>query len=117
MKQERKKTFLRQDGECGDGTIGRFTICLQGLSGKKILSSLVNHEKKLVIIDEVGLLEIQNKGWSACIDDLLRNSSNHLLITVRDIYVECCQEEMGSGRGNHFLYTGDRLSESREVNH
>ena len=66
--------FLRQNGECGDGTIGRFTICLKGLEeGKKILSSRIQHKNNLVIIDEVGLLEIQNKGWSDCIDDFWKN--------------------------------------------
>ncbi len=84
-----KVDFLRQNGECGDGTIGRFTICLKGLEeGKKILSSGMRHENNLVIIDEVGLLEIQNKGWSDGIYNLLEKSSNHLLITVRDSYVD-----------------------------
>jgi nucleoside-triphosphatase THEP1 len=84
-----KTDFLRQNGECGDGTIGRFTICLKGLEeGKKILNSWVQHQNNLVIIDEVGLLEIQDKGWSVCIDHLLEKSSNHILITVRDSYVD-----------------------------
>jgi len=85
----KKVDFLRQKGECGDGTIGRFTICSKGLEeGKKILSSGMRHKNNLVIIDEVGLLEIQNKGWSDGIYDLLEKSSNHLLITVRDSYVD-----------------------------
>jgi nucleoside-triphosphatase THEP1 len=84
-----KEVFLRQNGECGEEKIGKFTICSKGLEeGRKILNSLVNHEKKLVIIDEVGMLEIKNNGWSCCIDDLLNKSSNHLLLTIRDIYVD-----------------------------
>jgi nucleoside-triphosphatase THEP1 len=84
-----KTDFLRQNGEGGDGTIGRFTICLKGLEeGKKILDSGIQQQNNLVIIDEVGLLEIQDKGWSVCIDQLLEKSSNHILITVRDSYVD-----------------------------
>jgi nucleoside-triphosphatase THEP1 len=84
-----KADFLRQNGECGDETIGRFTICAKGLEvGKKILSSGIQYKNNLVIIDEVGLLEIQNKGWSDCIDDLFEKSSNHLLITVRDSFID-----------------------------
>ena len=83
-----KVDFLRQNSEYGEGTIGRFTICLKGLEeGKKILSSGIQHKNNIVIIDEVGFLEIQNKGWSVCIDQLLEKSSNHILITVRDSYV------------------------------
>jgi nucleoside-triphosphatase THEP1 len=84
-----KEEFLRENGKSGIGTIGRFIICSKGLAeGKKIINSLINHPNKLVIIDEVGLLEIQNNGWSNCIDDLLGKSSNHILMTVRDIYVD-----------------------------
>ncbi|HBH84431.1 MAG: hypothetical protein A2X05_14210 [Bacteroidetes bacterium GWE2_41_25] len=84
----KKKEFLRQDRECRGGKIGKFNICEKGLvEGKKIINSLINNENKLVIIDEVGLLEIQNNGWSDCINALLGKPSNHILLTVRDIYV------------------------------
>jgi len=89
-----KEAFLRQDTEPGGGRIGRYTISTSGLAiGRNILSSLVDHERKLVVIDEVGLLEIQNNGWAESIDDMIRNSSNHLLITVRDIYVEAVRKQ------------------------
>jgi nucleoside-triphosphatase THEP1 len=85
----RRVEFLRQNGADGDGKRGRFTICEKGLSaGINILYSLADHSRKLIIIDEVGLLEIQDKGWSECISTLLKNSSNHVLMTVRDIYVD-----------------------------
>ena len=84
----KKKEFLRQDREGRGGKIGKFNICEKGLvEGKKIINSLINNENKLVIIDEVGLLEIQNNGWSDCINALLGKPSNHILLTVRDIYV------------------------------
>jgi nucleoside-triphosphatase THEP1 len=83
-----KADFLRQNGIAEEGMIGRFIICDRGLSrGKDVLNSLLGHDKKLIIIDEVGLLEIQGRGWSDSITDILERSSCHLLMTVRDIYV------------------------------
>jgi nucleoside-triphosphatase THEP1 len=84
-----KTDFLRLNGECGKETIGRFSICAKGLAeGNKILRGRTQNENHLIIIDEVGLLEIQNKGWAESIDELLEKSSNHLLFTVRDSFVE-----------------------------
>ena len=84
----RKEAFLRQNEECGSETIGRYTICPEGLAmGNSVLSSLVLKENRIVIIDEVGMLELGNRGWSDCINNLLAKSKNHILFTVRDKYV------------------------------
>jgi nucleoside-triphosphatase THEP1 len=84
-----RKKFLREKGDCSSGSIGRFGICREGLSaGRKILGSFVNSWEILVIIDEVGLLELQDGGWSGSIKSLLDRSGNNILMTVRDIYVE-----------------------------
>jgi nucleoside-triphosphatase THEP1 len=84
-----KEDFLRQDEDTGEERIGRFRISEKGLAaGREILNSLLNHKQKFVIIDEVGMLELQDKGWAEDINNLLRKSSNHILITVRDIYIE-----------------------------
>lgn len=84
-----KEEFLRQEMGTGNEKIGRFRISEKGLAeGRKILRSMVNQGRDLVIIDEVGMLELQDKGWAECIDELLLKSSNNILFTVRDIYVE-----------------------------
>ncbi|MBK8882720.1 MAG: DUF2478 domain-containing protein [Bacteroidales bacterium] len=84
-----KEDFLRQEIGTGNEKIGRFRISEKGLAeGRKILRSMVNQGHDLVIIDEVGMLELQDKGWAECIDELLLKSSNNILFTVRDIYVE-----------------------------
>jgi nucleoside-triphosphatase THEP1 len=83
-----KETFLRQYEECGSERIGRFTICPKGLAlGNAILNSLILSENTFVIIDEIGLLEIRNKGWFDCLNDLVENSGNHILLIVRDTYI------------------------------
>jgi nucleoside-triphosphatase THEP1 len=80
-----KEVFLRQHEECGSERIGRFTICPKGLAfGNSILKSLVLSPNTFVVIDEIGLLEVSNKGWSDCLNDLLENSRNTILLIVRD---------------------------------
>jgi nucleoside-triphosphatase THEP1 len=84
-----KEVFLRENGESGSERVGRFKIYPKGLAmGQSILSSLLSAGKEIIIIDEVGLLELRNKGWSECIDKLLDKSENHILITVRDTYID-----------------------------
>jgi nucleoside-triphosphatase THEP1 len=83
-----RERFLREEGDCNSGRIGRFRICRKGLSaGRKILDSFIDGRGKLIIIDEVGLLELQDGGWAASIKSLLDRSPNHILMTVRDVYV------------------------------
>jgi nucleoside-triphosphatase THEP1 len=55
--------------------------------GNAILNSLILSENTFVIIDEIGLLEIRNKGWFDCLNDLVENSGNHILLIVRDTYI------------------------------
>jgi nucleoside-triphosphatase THEP1 len=84
-----KEIFLRQNEDCGYEKIGKFTISPKGLAmGKAILSSLVMTEDMIVIIDEVGLLELRNNGWSECINKLLDKARNHILITVRTSFID-----------------------------
>lgn len=81
--------LLRQDGKCGSERIGRYTICKGGIErGNEILSSLASRKIQLIIIDEVGLLELQDEGWTKSINQLLAESSVNLLITVRTDYVD-----------------------------
>jgi nucleoside-triphosphatase THEP1 len=84
-----RAAFLRQNEECGTEKIGRFNICPKGLAlGKTILSTFLLSDNRIVVIDEVGSLELRNKGWASCIDELLEHSGHHIIITVRDIHVD-----------------------------
>ncbi len=98
-----KEAFLRQNEECGSKTIGRFTICSKGITmGNRVLRSLISLGNKIVIIDEVGLLELQNKGWAAGINGLLTESKSHILFTVRDIYVNDIKTKWNLGEATIF---------------
>jgi nucleoside-triphosphatase THEP1 len=83
-----KTIFLRQNEESGSEKIGRFTISPEGLAvGRAVLHSLIMKGNSIVIIDEVGLLELQDKGWAESIRELLQKRANHILLTVRNTFV------------------------------
>ena len=65
--------------------IGRFEICREGIEkGNEILCQTLILKPNLVVIDEVGRLELRGDGWFQSIQNLLEASANLLLITVRD---------------------------------
>ncbi len=83
-----KTIFLRQNEESGSEKIGRFTISPEGLAvGRAVLHSLIMKGNSIVIIDEVGLLELQDKGWSESVHELLQKRANNILLTVRNTFV------------------------------
>ena len=97
------EAFLRENEDCGSERIGRFTICPKGLAmGKAILTSLVLKENIIVIIDEVGLLELGGRGWADCVNALLTKSKNHILFTVRDRYVDDVKNKWNLGEATTF---------------
>ncbi len=84
-----KEAFLRETGESGSDRIGRFTICQKGLTmGISVLKSLALKKDMLIIIDEVGSLELRNMGWSECLDGLTGKSDNPVIMTVRSTLVD-----------------------------
>ena len=84
-----REVFLRQSSLDNRIKIGRFNIHLQGLQkGIKTLKSSIDTNTQIVIIDEVGKLELDNNGWASGIDELIKNAQNHLLLVIRDRYIE-----------------------------
>jgi nucleoside-triphosphatase THEP1 len=99
----KREAFLRQNEECGSEKIGRFTICPKGLAmGNSVLRSLVSQENGIAIIDEVGLLELGDRGWADCINDLLAKSKKSVLFTVRDKYVMEVKNKWNLGKAITF---------------
>ncbi len=85
----RREIFLRQDEEKWTEAIGRFKINPQGLEfGNSVLEPGNQKGNKLIIIDEIGILEVENRGWADSVDRLIRASSNNILMTVRDTFAE-----------------------------
>lgn len=85
----KREVFLTENERTGKETIGKFYISPKGLErGRSILGELVTVKTGIVIIDEVGLLELQGRGWNDAIYQLLERSSNHILMTVRNKFVD-----------------------------
>lgn len=77
--------LLRQDDDAGKERVGKFSIYPEGfVKGNLVLLPATLAGIKIVVIDEVGLLEIDDKGWSGALQSLINASANHLLLTVRD---------------------------------
>ena len=86
---EDKEVFLRRTEEDSMEKIGIFSIYPEGIKfGIRILLRSRELRKKIIVIDEVGKLELGNKGWASCIKDLKDASENHLLIAVRDSLID-----------------------------
>lgn len=81
--------FLRISNDESLERIGRFGILTQGLElGINALKVSENISCNLDVIDEVGGLEIEGRGWAKSIYELQQASNNHLLISVRDCFTE-----------------------------
>ena len=70
--------------------IGRFYLMNNGLEfGKNIISEINNSDSKdVVIIDEIGKLEIDGGGWSAEVKELLSDKSKTIILIVRGKYLD-----------------------------
>ncbi len=69
--------------------IGNYYFHAEGMAeGRRLLSAIEAQDKHLVIIDELGPLELGNRGWSDAVDALVRNSLVPQLWVVRKPLVE-----------------------------
>jgi nucleoside-triphosphatase THEP1 len=112
-----REIFLRQDEDGKLAKIGRFCIFPQGLQkGYEILRPSANINNEIVIIDEAGSLELEDKGWAANIYDLIDTSNNHIILVVRDIYVERILQKWNFAHSFVFNVTEmDYLQISRQI--
>jgi len=80
-----RERFLKLAGNDDVNRVGKYSIISGGLqSGLNALDAANIKRNQVVVIDEVGILELDGQGWAHKIDDLLKASINHLLIVVRE---------------------------------
>ena len=88
--------FLRVSNNADDFRIGKYRIIQEGLkSGIKSLEIPENITNAIIIIDEVGLLELENKGWAESLEEILNNSDITVIMTIRDIFVDRVIQKWG----------------------
>lgn len=81
--------FLRSSAKAGAETIGRFTILPEGLAaGIRALQEALTGDCKVVVVDEVGQMELDGKGWAPVFDDLVKRGDKRLIVSVRDRNVD-----------------------------
>jgi nucleoside-triphosphatase THEP1 len=74
--------FLRTFGDDNQQRIGKYFIYAEGL--KLGENSLKSTDAKLIVIDEIGKLELDEKGWHNALTQIISNSKNLLLLSVRE---------------------------------
>lgn len=85
--------FLRQTGDATMG-VERFTVDDAGYkAGIKALDSAVSHHSDVIIIDEVGPLELREQGWHDRISDLLHESGAKIILAVRRSLTQAVSEK------------------------
>ena len=98
--------------------IGRFNINLEGLQkGIKAIKGSNNLNTRIVVIDEVGILELQNQGWASNIEELVRNSQNHILLVIRDSFVEQVIEKWNLNNYQVFNISDNELTHVSDLIH
>ncbi|MDD2549000.1 MAG: nucleoside-triphosphatase [Bacteroidales bacterium] len=83
-----REPFLRLAEIENHERIGRYSILPKGYDfGRTALKRSKLNNSRLVIIDEVGRLDLDNQGWAENIDELV-NSSQFLIFAVRDVFAD-----------------------------
>lgn len=88
IRTNEREAFLRKTGDEKLPKIGSYSILPGGIKkGRKALKNSQN-TNQVVVLDEVGRLELNNKGWTENIKSLLNGPKCNLILSVRDKFME-----------------------------
>jgi len=89
VQTNKSEIFLRIEENENLEKIRIFSIFPKALAlGIESLKPENNKENQLIIIDEIGKLELENKAWAKSLDELIQFNKNHLLLVVREDITE-----------------------------
>lgn len=92
---------------------GRYYFNSDAISfGNEILNSNNISDKQLIVIDEVGHLELNGKGWSNAIENITRNNTVPQLWIVRISLVQKCSRRWNIGNAYIFDITESSIQEA-----
>jgi nucleoside-triphosphatase THEP1 len=77
-----KVRFLRTFGDNVQQLIGKYYIYAEGLKSGE--DALKTNDAELIVIDEIGKLELEEKGWHNSLLQIVSHSKSHLLLSVRE---------------------------------
>ena len=102
---------------------GRFYFRSEGLSFgcRALRNPLISDKTELLVIDEVGMFELNGEVWAGCIDNLVGKSYPPMIWTVRHSLVNAVAERWPVTRtvvmevsvARHATFIGDLLEEIR----
>jgi nucleoside-triphosphatase THEP1 len=89
-------SFLRKTGEEEDQKIGSYYILADGLEkGLRAIDKAIEAGVEVIVIDEVGRLELQGKGWASALRKVLAIKDINVYLAVRKDFVEEVVQEFG----------------------
>lgn len=88
IKSGEREVFLRLTGEPQFEQIGRYYIHPNGLRMGTNSLLTTGSDCDIVVIDEVGQLELKDRGWSDSLNQLRHRNQRHLLLTTRTRYAD-----------------------------
>lgn len=114
--KNKREVFLRLSEDKNLNKVGKYSIFPQGLQlGSEALSVADNLKNMIIIIDEVGQLELDDQGWAGNVQDLISASKNHILLVVRESLTEKVIQKWNLSQCSVFNISGTNsftLSES-----
>lgn len=114
IRSREKEIFLRADPERGTEKIGRYSICPAGMQmGKQVLCD--QNPGQVTVIDEIGKMELEGRGWAPCLQQLFKNPGNIIIITVRDSLTDQVIDKWGLNHGVRFNIAGTDLNSAYEA--
>ncbi len=112
VQTNKSEIFLRIEGNENLDKIGIFSIFPKALAlGIESLKPENNIENQVVIIDEIGKLELENRAWAKGLDELIQFNKSHLLLVVREDITEKIIEKWNFQ--NYFVFN---LNENQSQN-
>ncbi len=108
----KKALLCSQNPAQGSIRTGRFYFSEKGLTfGRKILMQSLEKPTDLVVIDELGPLELNDKGWTPAIEQLLMQSNTPHLWVVREKLVNIIMRKWHIGDVTVFNIKEDSVEE------
>ena len=84
ISQGEKRLLCSIKPETGDIQYGKFYFDAATFEyGRNILKKAINQDTKLVVVDEIGPLELSGEGWATALEELIKKSETRMIWTVR----------------------------------
>ncbi len=96
----------------GNVKIGRFYFDEKVIEyGFDILDNANNDDFKIIIVDEIGQLELKNKGWSKAVEKIMPNTNVIQVWAVRKKYINDVLRRFAISRATVFDISEDSISD------